>query len=71
MDKTIKTGAARLKSWRHRNEWRQIDAANALGLDTATYNRIERGKLIPGEKRARQIATGTNGAVPMTAWVRP
>ena len=68
MDKTTKTAAARLKTWRHRLELRQIDAAPLVGLDTATYNRIERGVTIPGPVRAARIAKGTGGAVPASAW---
>ena len=63
-----KPAAARLKTWRHRLELRQIDAAPLVGLDTATYNRIERGVTIPGPVRAARIAKGTGGAVPASAW---
>ena len=64
----IKSGAARLKTWRYRRELRQIDAALLIGMHPSAYNRIERGHQIPGPRRAKQIAAATNGAVPSTAW---
>ena len=46
----------------------ESSAAPLVGLDTATYNRIERGVMIPGPIRAARIAKGTGGAVPASAW---
>ena len=68
MARSTPRGAELLKAWR--GERKQADVCSLVALDPATYNRIERGRIKPGFKRAFEIERGTGGMVPMQSWER-
>ena len=61
-------GAALLREWREGKGLKQSEACALVGLDPATYNGVEHGRIKPGFKRAFAIERGTGGAVPMQSW---
>lgn len=61
------SGPDLLKAWRGGRT--QSAACAIVGLDPATYNAFESGRMRPGLKRAAKIEAGTGGAVPISAWV--
>lgn len=61
------SGPNLLKKWRGKRT--QASACALVGLDPATYNAFEMGRARPGLKRAARIESGTDGAVPIGAWV--
>jgi transcriptional regulator with XRE-family HTH domain len=65
---TVARGAALLKEWRDKKGLSQAAACEVMGLDPATYNGIEHGRIKVGFKRAFAIEQGTGGAVPMQVW---
>lgn len=67
----MRRGATLLSRWQRRSNLSQQDAAARVGLSPQEYNRITRGKEVPGMIRATRIAARTDGAVPVGSWVEP
>jgi transcriptional regulator with XRE-family HTH domain len=60
------TGPELLIQWRDEHRLSQVDGAQRIGFDPATLNHIERGRIVPGMKRAVRIAQATG--IPITVW---
>lgn len=57
-----------LKIWRKEKGLTQYEAAKALKIGPATYQRYEQGRGNPGDLRKQDIARRTKGAVPSDSW---
>ena len=64
-------GTLLLRRWRAALQVTQAHAADLVGLDFVEYNRFERGRAVPGMKRAAKISIGTGGRVPIESWTKP
>lgn len=65
----ISRGAQLLEVWR--GERMQKEACEMLGLDTATYSRLENGVRKPTTETGIAIEEKTVGAVPIRSWYEP
>jgi len=64
------TAPPRLASWRKRNKMLQQAAADALGVDLASYNAWERGRERPGIDMCAHIQAVTRGYVRLGQWTQ-
>lgn len=65
----LSRGAQLLELWR--GDRMQKEACEQLGLDTATYSRIENGVRKPTTEACISIEEKTVGAVPIRSWYEP
>ena len=62
-------GAELLKGWR--GDRTQEEVCRLLDIDHGAYCAFETGYRRPGLERAGEIEKGTDGAVPIQAWLEP
>lgn len=61
-------GPPKLRQWRTRIRFSQIQAAKHLGLNRSLYSLYETGTRCPKLKNAAKIERGTSGEVAVRDW---
>lgn len=61
-------GPALLGSWREKEQLKQQEAADRIGIDLARYNAFENDRARPGLDWAVAIERATKGMVPVQSW---
>lgn len=63
-------GARLLLDWRTSRSLTQMQVCEMLHMDGGRYSAYETGRLTPGLEIAAKIEVVTEGAVPVTVWVK-
>jgi transcriptional regulator with XRE-family HTH domain len=66
-----KSNGQRLREWRESRGLSQAQAADMIGAKQGTWAPWESGKKCPSVRRANQLVTLTDGAVPVSGWSSP